>query len=262
MRLVALRENPALAVRMDGLTTDSNSTAPNLKPVVVVIEDDDKLRRLLRGTFREAGFDVRDASSGRLGLLLAASRKPDLIILDLGLPDIDGAEVIAKLRQWWQFKPIIILSGRGAEAEKVAALELGADDYVEKPFSVAELLARARVALRRSTRPVDPHRMAAFQSHGVSFDAERREVKRHGIVVDLTPNEYRVLAMLVKSAGLLVSANSLVTALWGPNSPAHHRNYLRTYIATLRQKLEDLPAQPKLLITEPGVGYRIMLDAE
>ena len=243
-------------------TLDRAANASKLKPAVVVVEDDDKLRRLLRTTLRDAGFDVRDAPSGRVGLLLAASRNPDLIILDLGLPDIDGSKVISKLRDWWRSKPIIVLSGRGSEAEKVAALELGADDFVEKPFSVAELLARARAAIRRASRHIDPHRLGAFESHGISVDAERREVKRNGVPVALTPNEFRVLAALVKSAGLLVTTDALVSSLWGPNCPANNRNYLRTYVATLRQKLEDSPAQPKLLVTEPGVGYRIMLDPE
>lgn len=232
----------------------------DVKPVVVVIEDNAKLRRLLRGSLQEAGFDVREADTGRSGLIIAATRKPDLIILDLGLPDIDGCEVIKKLREWWRSKPIIILSGRNSELEKVAALELGADDYVSKPFGLPELLARVRAALRRAARHAHPDRTAEFRSHGVTVDTLQRKVSRDGAAVDLTPNEFRVLAILVKNCGLLVTTSQLVNELWGPNSPPHNRNYLRTYLASLRQKLEKDPAQPELLLTEAGVGYRIALD--
>jgi two-component system KDP operon response regulator KdpE len=250
----------------DRATPEVRSTGPriavrSIKPVVLLIEDNDKLRRLLRHTLHDAGYDVREAHSGQLGLQLAATRRPDVIILDLGLPDLEGAEVIRTLRLWWQTKPILVLSGRDSEAEKVAALELGADDYVVKPFAVPELLARVRAAIRRSSRNVDPSRLSAFTSHGVSVDIERRQATRDGHPVALTPNEFRVLAVLVRNAGLLVSADSLVRELWGPNSPTNNRNYLRSYMASLRSKLEDVAAQPKLLLTQPGVGYRIALDA-
>ena len=226
--------------------------------MVLLIEDNDKLRRLLRHSLQDAGYDVRESRSGQLGLQLAAKRWPDVIILDLGLPDIEGAEVIATLRQWSQTKPILVLSGRNSEAEKVATLELGADDYVVKPFTLPELLARVRAAIRRSSRQINP--ISAFSSHGVSVDIERRQATRNGDPVALTRNEFRVLAVLVRNAGLLVSADSLVRELWGPKSSANKRIYLRSYLANLRLKLEDTPAQPKLLLTEPGVGYRIALD--
>jgi len=231
-----------------------------VKPVVVVIEDDAKLRRLLRISLQDSGFDVREADCGRTGLIVAATRKPDLIILDPGLPDADGAEIIKTLRNWWSTRPVIILSGHDSEAAKVAALELGADDYVTKPFGMPELLARMRAALRRASRHADPDQTAAFCSHGISIDILRREVTRNGIPVALTPNEFRVLATLVKSAGMLVTTNKLVNELWGPNCPPNKRPYLRTYMASLRQKLEQNPAKPMLLLTEAGVGYRIAID--
>jgi two-component system KDP operon response regulator KdpE len=230
-----------------------------VKPVVVVIEDDAKLRRLLRNTLQEAGFDVREADCGRIGLVVAAAKKPDLILLDLGLPDLDGVEIIRQLRQWWSSRPLIILSGRDAEAAKVAALELGADDYITKPFGLPELLARVRAALRRAARQASPDAAAAFQSGRLRVDLVQREVARDGQPVALTPNEYRVLAILVKHAGLLVSTDKLVQELWGPDAAPNRRHYLRGYLAALRQKLEENPARPVLLLTEAGVGYRLAL---
>jgi len=230
-----------------------------VKPVVVVIEDDAKLRRLLRNTLQEAGFDVREADCGRIGLVVAAAKKPDLILLDLGLPDLDGVEIIRQLRQWWSSRPLIILSGRDAEAAKVAALELGADDYITKPFGLPELLARVRAALRRAARQASPDAAAAFQSGRLRVDLVQREVARDGQPVALMPNEYRVLAILVKHAGLLVSTDKLVQELWGPDAAPNRRHYLRGYLAALRQKLEENPARPVLLLTEAGVGYRLAL---
>lgn len=232
-----------------------------VRPVVVVIEDSPKLRRLLRNGLTELGLDVREADTGRAGLVVAATRKPDLIILDLGLPDIDGAEIIKKVREWWVARPLIVLSGRNSEAEKVAALEMGADDYVTKPFGMPEFLARVRAALRRSARHANPDPNAAFRSHGIVVDTLQRTVMREDRPVSLTPNEFRVLAVLVKHAGMLVTTNTLVNELWGPSCPANNRNYLRTYIASLRQKLEIDPARPSLLLTEAGVGYRLQSDA-
>lgn len=233
-----------------------------VKSVVVLIEDNTKLRRLLRNSLRDAGFEVREADSGRTGLMAAATEKPDLIILDLGLPDIDGSEVIAKIREWWSAKPLLILSGRDSEAAKVAALELGADDYVTKPFGLPELLARVRAALRRASRHTHPDQTAPFCSHGVSVDILRREVARNGVPVHLTPNEFRVLATLVKNAGSLVTVKALSDEVWGPNGPPSDHSHLRAYMASLRQKLEETPAQPRLLLTEAGVGYRLALDPE
>jgi two-component system KDP operon response regulator KdpE len=230
-----------------------------VRPVVVIVEDDAKLRRLLRGSLQEAGFDVREADGGRAGLEVAAARKPDLIILDLGLPDLDGLEVLRTLRQWWRARPLIVLSGREEQEQKVAALEQGADDYVTKPFSSSELLARVRAALRRASRHADPDPSAAFRCRGVSVDLLRREVTRNGQPVELTPNEFRVLALLVKNAGLLVATQTLIRELWGPGAQPNRRQYLRGYLSSLRQKLEENPARPALLLTEAGVGYRLAL---
>jgi two-component system KDP operon response regulator KdpE len=227
-----------------------------VKPVIVVIEDSVKMLRLLRTSLQEAGYEVRGAASGSAGLLAAASRKPDLVILDLGLPDLDGAEIIRKLREWWHSRPIIVLSGRDSEDAKVAALELGADDYVTKPFGMPELLARVHAALRRTARLAHSDQQA-LTSHGVSIDILRREVSRDGERIELTPNEFRVLATLAQSADLLVTTDQLVSEIWGPDAPASKRNYLRSYIAALRQKLEVDPVRPELLQTEAGVGYRL-----
>jgi two-component system KDP operon response regulator KdpE len=231
-----------------------------VKPVVVIIEDNAKLRRLLRTGLQEHGLDVREAESGQTGLVVAATRKPDLIILDLGLPDVDGTEILRKVREWWSDRPVIVLSGRISEVEKVAALELGADDYITKPFGLPELLARVRAALRRSARRAGPDATTAFHSHGVTIDLLERTVLRDGQPVPLTPNEFRVIAVLIRHAGLLVTTDTLVNELWGPGSSANNRNYLRTYVAALRQKLEVDPARPALILTEAGVGYRLALE--
>jgi two-component system KDP operon response regulator KdpE len=231
-----------------------------VKPVIVVIEDSVKMLRLLRTSLQDAGYEVRGAASGGAGLLTAASRKPDLVILDLGLPDLDGAEIIRKLREWWDSRPIIVLSGRDSEDAKVAALELGADDYVTKPFGMPELLARVHAALRRTARLAHADEQT-LTSYGVSIDILHREVTREGERITLTPNEFRVLAALAQNAGLLVTTDQLVREIWGPDAPANRRNYLRSYIAALRQKLEADPLKPELLQTEAGVGYRLRVGS-
>jgi len=227
------------------------------RPVIVVIEDDAKFRKLLRTSLRAEGYDVFEADRGKSGLVVAATRKPDLVILDLGLPDIEGAEVITQVRQWWADRPIMVLSGRGADAEKIALLEAGADDYIVKPVALQEMLARVRAALRRSARNAVQGMDATFFAHGVGIDILARTVTRMGNAVSLTPNEFRVLAVLVKRAGIFVTTDALVNELWGPNSPPNNRHYLRGYLASLRRKLEQDPANPVLLQTEPGIGYRI-----
>lgn len=232
------------------------------KPVIVVIEDDPRFRKLLRTSLRAEGYEVFEADRGRSGLVAAATRKPDLIILDLGLPDIDGVEVMAQVRQWWANRPVLVLSGRDADAEKIALLEAGADDYIVKPIALQEMLARVRAALRRATRNAMPGLDTTFTAHGVAIDMLTRTVTRLGQPVALTPNEFRVLAVLVKRAGIFVSTEAMVNELWGPHSPATNRHYLRGYLASLRRKLENDPARPALLQTEPGIGYRITLDAQ
>lgn len=227
------------------------------RPLAVVIEDDPKLRRLLRGTLGDAGLEVCEADCGQAGLQAAAARPPDLVVLDLGLPDLDGVEVIRALRRWWLARPIIVLSGREDEAAKVAALEQGADDYVTKPYAPAELMARVRAALRRAARTRESQDDAPLELHGVRIDLRAREVWRAGRAVSLTQNEYRVLALLARNAGLLVSNESLIRELWGPEPRAGSRQYLRSYVSALRHKLEDDAARPKLILTETAVGYRL-----
>jgi two-component system KDP operon response regulator KdpE len=189
-------------------------------------------------------------------LNLAASHQPDLILLDLGLPDRDGLEVISGVRQWSQ-APILVLSARGQETDKIAALDLGADDYVAKPFAVGELLARIRAALRRSSAMLGDTPGALFQFGHVAVDLDKRVVKVDGRDVHLTPNEYKLLQVLIKHCGKVLTQRQLLNEVWGPNS-TEQAQYLRVYIAQLRRKLEIDPARPKHLQTEPGVGYRLV----
>jgi two-component system KDP operon response regulator KdpE len=231
-----------------------------LKPIVVVIEDNAKLLRLLRRSLQRSGFEVRGADSGQAGLTVIKHSKPDLILLDLGLREVDGLEIMRKLREWWSSKPMIVLSERTSEVDKVAALDLGADDYVAKPFGLSELLARVRAVMRRASRHPQSGDAPEFRSHGVTVDMLNRRVSRDGSVIRLTPSEFRVLSILVRSCGLLVTADTLINELWGPTCPPTNRSCLRTYVASLRKKLEQDPAAPALLLTEPGIGYRIALD--
>jgi two-component system KDP operon response regulator KdpE len=224
-----------------------------LKPVIGIIEDDPQIRRFLRTALDVHGFVTFEAETGRQGLTMAATHKPDLIILDLGLPDMDGVEVVAGLRKWMA-QPVIILSARDTERDKVTALDAGADDYLTKPFGTDELLARIRVALRRASR--DREQEAVFVSGPIKVDLGRRQVFRNGDDVHLTPIEYRLLALLVQEAGRVLTQRHLLTAVWGP-SHVEHSHYLRVYMKALRQKLEDDPARPEMLLTEAGVGYRL-----
>jgi two-component system KDP operon response regulator KdpE len=232
----------------------------NARPLIVVIEDDLKIRRLLRTGLKAHGYEVCEAGTGAAGLTLAATRKPDLIILDLGLPDMDGSEAIRQLRGWWTSRPLLVLSGRNSEFSKVSALELGADDYITKPFGLPELLARLRVALRHASKNVGSAENTRFSAQGIKVDLVRREVFRAGKRVHVTPIEYRVLATLVRNAGMLMTRDKLLTEVWGPKF-VDNKHYLRTYMASLRRKLEADPARPKVFLTEAGVGYRIEPDS-
>ena len=223
--------------------------------VINVIEDDPQIRRFLRTALEAHGFEIHEAESGRQGLTLAGTRKPDLIILDLGLPDIDGIEVVTRLREWTT-RPILILSARDREADKVLALDAGADDYLTKPFGIDELLARIRVALRHSARVEGGESQQRLTAGPLVVDLSRRRVERDGVEVHLTPIEYRLLALLVTHAGKVVTHRHLLREVWGP-SHVEHTEYLRVYMGALRQKLERDPARPQLLITEAGVGYRL-----
>jgi two-component system KDP operon response regulator KdpE len=229
-----------------------------MNPIILLIEDDPHIRRFLRASLVTQGYDLLEAETGQEGLALAASRVPDVILLDLGLPDMEGMEVIHQLRTWSSI-PIIILSARGQERDKVANLDAGADDYLTKPFGVGELLARMRVALRKSL-PADEGKPDVRYSLGnIEVDFERRLVLRGQEEVHLTPIEYKLLAVLLKHRGKVVTHRQLLKEVWGP-SYVDQNPYLRIFILNLRRKLEDDPTRPQYLLTEPGVGYRLKED--
>ncbi|WP_175939932.1 two-component system response regulator KdpE [Caballeronia sp. BCC1704] len=222
---------------------------------VVLIEDEKQIRRFVRVSLEAQQMTVFEAETGQQGLVAAATRKPDLVIVDLGLPDTDGIDVIRELRSWTEV-PVIVLSARTQEEEKVAALDAGADDYLTKPFGVSELMARIRAHLRRRNQA------AASETHVVSFgdvtvDLALRRVTRNGESVHLTPIEYRLLATLVRDAGRVLTHRHLLREVWGP-SHVESPHYLRIYMAHLRQKLERDAAQPEHIVTETGVGYRLV----
>lgn len=224
-------------------------------PVVVLVEDEKQIRRFVRTALESEGCRVHESETGRQGLIEAATRKPDLIILDLGLPDLDGVDFIRDLRGWSAL-PVLVLSARAEETDKIAALDAGADDYLTKPFGVGELLARVRAALRRrASRSGDP--VVAFGS--IRIDLANRSVLRAGASVHLTQIEYRLLAMLAANAGKVLTHRQLLLEVWGP-SYVEHSHYLRIYMAQLRQKLETDPARPRHLLTETGVGYRLVQE--
>jgi two-component system KDP operon response regulator KdpE len=231
---------------------------PEAGPVVIVIEDEPQIRRFLRATLSTQGFRLVEAVTGEEGLVQSATRQPDIVILDLGLPDMDGLDVIRRLREWTAV-PIIVLSARGQERDKIAALDAGADDYVSKPFGVGELLARMRVALRHTATGVKDAGEPVFSIGELSVDLVRRQVQVAGRQIHLTPIEYRLLATLIRHAGKVMTHNQLLTEVWGPNQ-ADQAHYLRVYAAQLRRKLEADPARPRYLLTEPGVGYRFAAE--
>ena len=225
-------------------------------PHILVIDDEPQILRAIRTILSEKQFKVTTASRGEEGLALAAANEPDLIILDLGLPDMDGVEVCARLREWTQ-RPIIILSVRDSERDKVAALDRGADDYLTKPFGVEELLARVRVALRHSART--PEAPRAITAGPLTIDLAWHIVKRGEEDVKLTATEYKLLAYLAANRGRVLTHQSILTHVWGP-ADADHTEYLRVYMRQLRKKLEADPERPQVILTEPGVGYRFIAD--
>lgn len=229
-----------------------------MNPTVIVIEDEAQIRRFLRTTLITEGYNLFEAETGRQGLTEAATRKPDLIILDLGLPDMDGLDVIAQLRAWSSV-PVIILSARSQEGDKVVALDAGADDYLVKPFGAGELLARIRVALRRASSTAGGEEEGVFSVGELTVDMLHRRVVVGGVEVHLTPIEYRLLTVLVRHAGKVLTHRLLLREVWGPNY-VERAHYLRIYMGTLRHKLEKDPARPRFLLTEVGVGYRLAVD--
>lgn len=226
-----------------------------MAPVVVVIEDDPQLRRFLRTGLGSQGFQVFEAGTGRQGLIEVGTRKPDLVILDLGLPDRDGVDIVKAIRGWTGL-PILILSARDAEQDKIEALDAGADDYLTKPFGLGELLARLRVALRHAAAAPESSRTEAFTSGRLRVDLQKRLVYVDDAEIHLTPIQYRLLSVLVKNAGKVLTHRQILKEVWGPSS-VDNTHYLRIYMSQLRQKLELDPTQPKLLLTESGVGYRL-----
>jgi len=226
-------------------------------PILLVVEDEPQLRRYLRATLSAHGFRMEEAADGTAGLHLAAALRPAAVLLDLGLPDLDGLEVLRRLREWSQV-PVIILSARGQEDDKIRALDGGADDYLTKPFGTGELLARIRAALRR-VGPGGPMEDPRLGWGEVSFDAAAREVRLRGDLVHLTPNEFDLLAALARHPGKVLTHRQLLKEVWGGVAGAQS-HYLRVYMAQLRRKLEADPARPKHLVTELGVGYRLKLE--
>lgn len=222
---------------------------------VLIVEDELAISRFLRTALEGDGLRVYDAGTLQRGLIEAATRKPELVILDLGLPDGDGIDFIREVRQWSQM-PIIVLSARTEESDKIAALDAGADDYLSKPFGIGELQARLRVALRRhsTTTPAEP----VYTFSDVRVDLAARRIQRGTEEIHLTPIEFRLLAVLLNNHGKVLTQRQLLNQVWGPNA-VEHSHYLRIYMGHLRQKLENDPARPLHLLTETGIGYRFML---
>jgi len=223
---------------------------------ILVVDDEPQIQRFLKPALKAAGYDVVEAATGSEALKAVATAAPDLIILDLGLPDMDGKDVLTSLRGWTTI-PVIILSARERESEKIAALDLGADDYIEKPFGIGELTARIRTALRHRERAAAAP--AVITTDGLVIDTVRRLVTRGEETVRLTPKEYDLLTLLARHAGRVVTHKTLLTSVWG-QAHCEDLHYLRVFIGQLRQKIERDPTQPAIVRTEPGVGYRLVID--
>lgn len=222
---------------------------------VLIVEDEHAIRRFLRSALEAEGLRVHEAETLQRGLLEAATRKPDLVILDLGLPDGDGIDFIRDLRQWSAI-PIIVLSARSEEIDKITALDAGADDYLSKPFGIGELQARLRVALRRQTPANSQSSPVTFSD--ITVDVANRRIQRNEEEIHLTPIEFRLLSVLLNNHGKVLTQRQLLSQVWGPNA-VEHSHYLRIYMGHLRQKLEADPARPRHLLTETGIGYRFIL---
>jgi two-component system, OmpR family, KDP operon response regulator KdpE len=228
-------------------------------PLVLVVEDEPQMRKFVRIALESHGYRVVEAATAGEGVRQATAYAPDAVLLDLGLPDSDGLEVTARLREW-STVPILVISARGNEDSKVKALDGGADDYLTKPFGAAELLARLRVALRHAAQSRETPSTVVQLGEQVEIDLVKRIVRVRGAEVHLTPIEYKLLVTLAKHAGMVMTHRQLLEQVWGPGH-AHQMQYLRVYMTQLRHKLEDNPARPKLLVTEPGIGYRLKAEA-
>jgi two-component system KDP operon response regulator KdpE len=232
----------------------NSETSAGTAPVALIVEDEPQIRRFVRMALEGEGWQVHQSETLQRGLIDAGTRTPDLIVLDLGLPDGDGVELIREVRGWSPV-PIIVLSARIDESDKITALDAGADDYLTKPFGIGELLARVRAALRRQYKAAgEPSAVLAFGK--VAVDLQKRRVEREGQPVHLTPTEYKLLSVLLANVGRVVTAPQLLREVWGPSN-ADNGHYVRIYMGHLRQKLEDDPAQPRHLLTETAVGYRL-----
>ena len=226
-----------------------------MKPVALIIDDEVQIRRLLRVALEAENYRVHEAETGQLGLVEIANSKPAVVLLDLGLPDMEGLEVLKRLREWSEV-PVLVLSVRDDEQGKVAALDAGAEDYVTKPFSTPELLARLRAA-QRKTRPEEE--ISVFKSGDLVVDLTARVVTRNGHEVKLTATEYALLRLFVRHAGRVLTHRQILREIWGPKSE-EHRQYLRVYVTHLRQKIEPDPTKPRLIKTESGIGYRFQSE--
>ncbi|MFA5353763.1 MAG: response regulator [Thermodesulfovibrionales bacterium] len=227
--------------------------------LILLIEDEPQMRRFLRVTLQSNGYRLVEAPTGQEGLMQATTRSPDVVLLDLGLPDIDGIDLTRRFREWTEV-PVIIISAREQEEDKIRALDAGADDYLTKPFGAGELLARIRVALRHSILRQTGQKDPVFVLDELRVDLSTRQVFLKEMEIHLTPIEYRLLAVLIRNAGKVVTHTHLLKEVWGPVY-AEQTQYLRVYMAQLRRKLETDPARPRFLINEPGVGYRLRISA-
>ncbi len=242
-----------------GVTGGATGTEPQAARILV-IEDDRPIRRFLGAALTDAGYEVVEAETGRAGITHLLARIPDLVILDLGLPDMDGMQIITQAREWSQV-PIVVLSARGREDDKVRALDAGADDYLTKPFGVPELLARIKVALRHAAalREGGGEQVSSFKNGGLTVDLSARRVFVRDREVHLTPLEYRLLTTLVRKPGKVLTHRYLLEEVWGPGYQ-EQTHYPRMLVASLRRKIEDDPADPRYIVTEQGVGYRLLED--
>ena len=227
-------------------------------PLVLVVEDDAQMRKFVRIALESHGYRVVEAASGEEAVRHATTYTPDAIVLDLGLPDMDGLDVTKRIREWSSV-PVLVISARGQEDSKVKALDGGADDYLTKPFGAAELMARLRVALRHAAQARETPSTLVCIGDDVEVDLVKRVVRVRGSEVHLTPIEYKLLVTLAKHAGMVMTHRQLLEQVWGPGH-AHQMQYLRVYMTQLRHKLETTPARPKFLVTEPGIGYRLKAD--
>jgi two-component system KDP operon response regulator KdpE len=246
---------PSTRDREAGSMKDGDRSAAVTAPQILVIEDDRRMRKYLRATLADHGFRVIEAETGEEGLTQAAAHNPELILLDYGLPDIDGLQVTMRLREW-SAAPILILSAREDEEGKILSLDAGANDYLTKPFGTGELLARIRVWLRQTQRASPASLESAIEVGALKIDLAKRLVFAGGREVRLTATEYKLFSLLIRNAGKVMTHEQILSAVWGP-AYTNETQYLRVYIGQLRQKLEKEPARPRYLVTEPGVGYRL-----